>query len=219
LFGGSITVALNSPATAQPLYNSDGRTLTGFASRVTVTGGALTLSLEANDLITPAGTSYTARFQPDATTGGAAWSETWIVPTSGSPVKVHVLRSTTTPIPALLWSPSQLSSGGASNGQVLAWNGSSWTPINNSSGAAYTASAVIDAGEVPDGSCLLDGTAVTVTGAALGSRPTLGSSIQPPQGVTVIAKVTGPNSMKLETCNFSGGSYNPASATYYFGAN
>lgn len=33
LFGGTITVTLNNPAQAQPLYNSDGRTLTGFATR------------------------------------------------------------------------------------------------------------------------------------------------------------------------------------------
>lgn len=136
LFGGTITVTLNNPAQAQPLYNSDGRTLTGFATTARVTGGALTLSLEANDAITPAGTSYTARFQPDSATGGGGWSETWIVPTSGVALKVLALRSTTVPIPALTWSPSQLSSGGATSGQYLRWSGTSWSP--------YTLSVLTD---------------------------------------------------------------------------
>lgn len=136
LFGGTITVSLNNPASAQPLYNSDGRTLTGFATRVTVSGGALTLSLEANDAITPAGTSYTARFQPDSATGGGGWAETWVVPTSGSAVQVYALRSTTVPIPSTLFSPSQLTSGGATAGQFLKYSGTSWQP--------YTYTALTD---------------------------------------------------------------------------
>ena len=215
LFGGTITVSLNSPATAQPLYNSDGRTLTGFSYRVTVTGGALALSLEANDAITPSGTSYTARFQPDSVTGGGPWAETWIVPTSGSAVKVYALRSTTIPVPSVMISPTQLSRGGAASGDGLVWNGSSWAPA--SIGAALTASASLDISAVPDGSCVLHSTAVTVTGAALGNRPTIGSSVAWPEAVKIEAKVTGPNSVKLEICNHTGASYDPPSATYYIG--
>jgi hypothetical protein len=89
--------------------------------------------------------------------------------------------------------------------------------ISGGGGTVYTATAVIDLVPVPDGTCVLDSTAVTVTGAALGGRPTIGASFQPPEGVQLIAKVTGPNSMKVEICNHSGGSYNATSATYYFG--
>lgn len=99
-------------------------------------------------------------------------------------------------------------------------NGTTWAPLGDgqpSGGTTYTATAVIDVASVPDGSCVLDTTAVTVTGAALGGRPTLGASYQPPEGIKIEAKVTGPNSMKLEICNHSGATYNPASATYYFG--
>lgn len=215
LFGGTITVSLNNPASAQPLYTSSGRTLTGFSQRVTVTSGAFTLSLEANDAITPSGTSYTARFQPDSATGGGGWSETWVVPTSGSAVKVLALRSTTVPTPSMTLSPQQLTSGGASTGQGLVWSGTSWQPAPV--GAALSATATLDVSAVPDGSCVLHSTAVTVTGAALGNRPTIGASVAWPEAVKIEAKVTGPNSVKLEICNHSGASYDPPSATYYFG--
>lgn len=98
--------------------------------------------------------------------------------------------------------------------------GSTYLPAGDGGGVGsttYTASAVIDVIAVPDGACVLDTTAVTVTGAALGGRPTLGSSIAWPEGIKIEAKVTGPNTMKLEICNHSGANYNPASATYYFG--
>jgi hypothetical protein len=98
--------------------------------------------------------------------------------------------------------------------------GSAWVPAGDGSTAGsgdLTATAVIDVIAVPDGTCVLDTTAVTVTGAALGGRPTVGASFQPPEGISISVKVTGPNSVKLEVCNHSGASYNPASATYYFG--
>lgn len=98
--------------------------------------------------------------------------------------------------------------------------GTTWLPAGDGSaagGTTYTGSAVIDAINTPDGTCVLDTTAVTVTGAALGGRPTVGSSVAWPEGIKIEAKVIGPNSVKLEICNHSGASYNPASATYYFG--
>lgn len=81
----------------------------------------------------------------------------------------------------------------------------------------YTTSATLDVAAVPDGGCLLDPTTVTLTGAALGGRPTIGMSYLPPEGITVIAKVTAANSVKVEVCNDSGATYDPPSATYYFG--
>lgn len=94
---------------------------------------------------------------------------------------------------------------------------SSWVLLAGAAGITYTATATIDIAAVPDGTCRLDSTAVTVTGAALGGRPTIGASFQPPEGIHLSVKVTGPNSMKVEICNWSGASYDPASATYYFG--
>ena len=214
LFTGTVTISLNNPGTAQPLYNSAGRTLTGFQATITVTSGAFSYQLEANDAITPSGTSYTARYMPRAT-GGGGWSETWVVPTSGSAVKVYPMRSTTIPIPYVMIAPQQLTSGGATVGQGLVWSGTSWQPAPV--GAALTATATIDVSAVPDGSCVLHSTAVTVTGATLGNRPSIGASVAWPEAVKIEAKVTGPNSVKLEICNHSGASYDPPSATYYFG--
>lgn len=217
---GRITVALNAPGSAQPLYSGT-TSLAGwqYVLCVGVTGadcsaetaaGSIALTLYTNSAITPSGTSYAARYQP---TKGAAWAETWVV--SSGNTKLYQIRATTVPTPTTTVIASQIAGSGATSGQALVWNGSAWAPATV--GTVYTASAVIDAVAVPDGTCVLDSTAVTVTGAAHGGRPTLGSSYQPPEGVHVIAKVTGPNTMKVEICNVSGASYNPASATYYFG--
>ena len=109
-FVGMLSISLNYPDRAQPLRNSDGDTLVGFRRDVTVTDGSISLSLEANDAITPAGTSYSVRYQP-AAGNGTSYTETWIVPTSASPVKVYELRSTTVPLPSVLIPATQISGG------------------------------------------------------------------------------------------------------------
>jgi hypothetical protein len=210
-WAGTVAVSLNNPQAAQPLYTGT-TTLSGWAQTVTVTNGAFTLTLYRNDTITPAGTSYTARYTP---TSGSAWSETWVVPAGAT--KIREIRATTVPRPTVIVTPAQISGAAATSGQALVWNGSSWAPATVGGGTVYVATAVIDLVPVPDGTCVLDSTAVTVTGAALGGRPTIGASFQPPEGVQLTAKVIGPNSMKVEICNHSGASYNATSATYYFG--
>jgi hypothetical protein len=219
---GTIHVGINSPTSANPM-RSGGQTLFGSrqtlcigvtaSSCSTVTpAGVIRLTLYANSGIVPAGTSYSARYMP---TAGDGYSETWVAATGNT--TVAQMRSVTVPVPTVTMGLNQIDSGNATSGQVLAWNGAAWAPAAATSG--YSATAVIDAAAVPDGACVLDSTAVTVTGAALGSKPSLGSSVQPPEGVTVTAKATGPNTMKLETCNHSGATYDAAPATYYFGAN
>ena len=107
--------------------------------------------------------------------------------------------------------------------QLWVCNGSAFVksfdsaPGGGGGSSDLTAEAVIDIAPVPDGACVLDSTAVTVTGAALGGRPTIGVSFALPAGVTLTAKVIGPNSMKVEVCNWSGATFDPASATYYLG--
>jgi len=217
---GYITVQLNSPSSAQPLY-SGSQSLAGWRAvlcvgvaradcSVTTAAGAVSVVLYTNSAITPAGTSYAAIYQP---TKGDRWNEVWVV--AAGQTKLNQIRSTTTPTPATVISIGQISTAGATSGQGLIYNGS--TVAWGSIGAEFTASAVIDLSPVVDGGCVLDGTAVTVTGAALGGRPTIGSSYQPPAGVHLFAKVTGPNSMRVEVCNLSGSSYDAGSATYYFG--
>lgn len=219
---GKIVVYLNNPGAAQPLYS--GTTALGGWREVLclgVTGGDCTEELAAgvveielytNDAIVPAGTSYSAQV---SSTSGQKWNETWIV--AAGHTKLREIRGGTVPTPDVMIAPSRITQAGAITGQAMVWNGSIWAPATIGAGTTYTASAVIDVIAVPDGSCVLDSTAVTITGAALGGRPTVGSSFQPPEGVNLEPKVTGPNSIKIEICNHSGALYNPASATYYFG--
>ena len=121
-FSGTVTVSLNSPALAQPLYSGN-VTLSGWTQTVTVTAGAFTLTLYTNDLITPGGTSYTATYAP---TSGSGWRETWIVPTGATTIRE--IRSTTVPSPSVRFTPSQITQAGATLGQGLRWNGSIWAP-------------------------------------------------------------------------------------------
>lgn len=112
-FTGRVTVTLNSPGNASPLYYST-TSLTGWQSvycigvtgadcTTTTSAGAFAATLYANSTITPAGTSYSARFQPAK---GAAWSETWTV--EASDTKLYQVRSTTVPSPTVTFQPSQL---------------------------------------------------------------------------------------------------------------
>ena len=121
-FSGTVTVTLNSPALAQPLYSGN-VTLSGWTQTVTVTAGAFALTLYTNDLITPGGTSYTATYAP---TSGSGWKETWIVPTGATTIRE--IRSTTVPSPSVRLTPSQITQAGATLGQGLRWNGSIWAP-------------------------------------------------------------------------------------------
>ena len=112
-FTGRITVTLNAPASAQPLYYST-TSLTGWQAvycvgatgadcTTTTNAGVFAATLYANSTITPAGTSYAARFQPSK---GSPWSEVWTV--EASDTKLYQVRSTTVPSPTVTFQPSQL---------------------------------------------------------------------------------------------------------------
>lgn len=104
-FVGKIFVSINSPAAAQPLY-SGSVTLSGWQTTVDVpssANGAVSFSLVCTDTITPAGTSYSARYQP---TSGTGWAEVWL-PATGT-TTIRDMRSVTTPTPTATFTPSQL---------------------------------------------------------------------------------------------------------------
>jgi hypothetical protein len=121
-WAGTVTVTLNNPQTAQPLYSGN-ETLSGWSQTVSVVDGAFSLTLYTNDQITPGGTSYTARYSP---TSGAGWSETWVVPAGATTIRE--VRSTTVPTPRTMFTPAQITQGGATLGQALRWNGAAWAP-------------------------------------------------------------------------------------------
>ena len=121
LFAGRMTI--DSPA----MTTADGRTVQRWQRTYTVVGGVISVDLEPNSTATPAGTSYSVVYRP---TSGLAWSERWVVTASASPLTVSDVRVMTTPIPTVMFQPSQILGGGASIGQCIGWSGSSWAPIN-----------------------------------------------------------------------------------------
>ena len=78
VFRGTITITM---AMSQPLYTSGGRTLTQLHKVLNVTTGVVSVDLEPNATITPAGTSYIARYAPAQ---GAPYTEYWVVPDTGT---------------------------------------------------------------------------------------------------------------------------------------
>jgi hypothetical protein len=138
-FTGRVTVTLNAPGNASPLYYST-TSLTGWQAvyclgvtgadcTTTTSAGTFAAALYANSTITPAGTSYSARFQPAK---GAAWSEVWTV--EAADTKLYQIRATAVPSPTVMFQPSQLAAGGASNGNCLVYDGTTWEPAACASG-------------------------------------------------------------------------------------
>lgn len=169
---GRVTVTLNSPGSAQPLYSGT-TSLAGWSATycVGVTGGdctattaagAFAATLYTNDAITPAGTSYSARFQPSR---GPQWSETWTV--SAGDTKLYQIRATTVPTPTTTFTAGQLalaagrilygnSSGVATslavgtNGHYLTLSGGypAWAPLSVPNQTPASSSATCTAGAI-----------------------------------------------------------------------
>jgi len=137
---GRIYVTLSSPGQAQPLYAGTTSLagwrgvyclgVTGSDCTTTTAAGAVTIVIWPTDQITPGGTSYRARYE---STSGERWNETWVVATGNT--KLYQVRSTTVPTPTTMFSPSQLSSGGATSGQCLGYSGTSWGPVTCGTGS------------------------------------------------------------------------------------
>jgi hypothetical protein len=96
VFRGTLLITM---AMSQPLYTSGGRTLTQLNKPITISDGTLSVDLEPNAQITPAGTSYTVRYSPAQ---GAPYTEYWVVPVSGSPVTVSDCRVAQQPAVSVL---------------------------------------------------------------------------------------------------------------------
>jgi hypothetical protein len=111
----------------------------------TITAGVISVDLEPNSTATPAGTSYYVVYRP---TSGLAWSERWVVTVSATALKVSEVRVATTPIPAVMIQPSQILSGAATTGQVLAWSGSAWAAATSMIQPSQILSAGAAAGQV-----------------------------------------------------------------------
>lgn len=81
------------------------------------------------------------------------------------------------------------------------------TKISGSSSIAFGSS-------IPDGSCAVGGTTITVTGANTGDPVIIGPLVPLASGVESYGKTTGSNVVTVEDCNFSGGAVTPGTTTY-----
>lgn len=77
----------------------------------------------------------------------------------------------------------------------------------------YKGSASITFGTVNDGTSVVSGTTITVTGAAVGDVVRIGVSPSLPAGVQCIGKVSAVNTVTVEVWNISGAAVNLAAAT------
>jgi hypothetical protein len=127
---GQVLIRLSAACKAGPVYVGD-KTVT-----VKFSGGSFAVNLMPNDTCVPSGTSYSASW---TLTGGRAWNETWVVPSSSSPISVDAVVATTTPLPSYLVQWPQLAQNGAQYGQSPIWSGSSWVPGYASGTSAWGA--------------------------------------------------------------------------------
>jgi len=111
-FNGNLVIA--APTMVLP----NGSTATAHSKTVTVSGGIVSFFLEPNDTALPAGTSYRVQYQPGPG-HGPSYVRFWIVPTSGTAVRVSQVETQTVASPSLLLLLSQLSPLGCTGGQIL----------------------------------------------------------------------------------------------------
>jgi hypothetical protein len=97
-----------------------GRTYVRSTREYVVTAGNFAASLVPNDAALPAGTSYSVRFVPNS---GSPWTQTWVIPTSASPLKINQVRVNTPPSTSLLVLLQQLSIEGATEGSCIKFTG------------------------------------------------------------------------------------------------
>jgi hypothetical protein len=85
---------------------ADGSTVAGNTVNVKIVQGVLAVDLTPNEEATPSGTSYQVTYLLDS---GTRYTETWVVPASGSSVSVSQIRVSPPPPVATLIAQSQVS--------------------------------------------------------------------------------------------------------------
>ena len=201
-FAGKITVSLNSPGNAQPLY-SGSTTLTGWQTTITVpSSGVVSFSLVCTDSITPSGSSYTARYQPNS---GSGWIETW-TPATGT-TTIRAMRATTVPTPTTTIQPSQIAGTGATTGDCLIWSGTAYGP--DTCGAGGGGSGTVTTVSV----ATANGVSGTVANATTTPAITLALGAITPTSVAASGNVTGANLSGTNTGDQTNITGNAATAT------
>lgn len=119
--------------------NSGGTTVpAGYIDVLVSPNGSFSVALDANATNSPANTAYIVTY-----TGlrqGLTTTEYWIVPDSATPQTLANVRSSTLPSATAVVALSMLTSGGASTGNCLLWNGTtnSWGPGSCTTGAVFS---------------------------------------------------------------------------------
>ena len=128
--GSTIQLALNYTSA------SNGVPVGPSALRATITSGAI--NAPTNYVCLTPG-NWTASYTVNqALPAIPPFSRTWIVPAGGPYVRAQV-ETTSPPVPPVVpVPPSQISSGGATSGQCLAWNGAAWAPATCGTGGGAT---------------------------------------------------------------------------------
>jgi hypothetical protein len=96
--------------------------------QVSAIDGTFSVNLQPNDTSSPANSYYIVRFS--CTNQEVLWR----VPTSGTSLNFSAVQTSSMPRPPLAIALSQLAPGGATNGQVVKFNGTSWVPGTDGGG-------------------------------------------------------------------------------------
>jgi hypothetical protein len=94
--------------------------------------GVYSFTIQPNDVMVPAGTSYLTEYN----CSGVTWNEYWVIPSTGSTLRIADVRTATLPTPLVTFAPSAMSSGGASSGNCLVFT-TSWGPGACGSGGGF----------------------------------------------------------------------------------
>ena len=174
-----------------------------------VNNGVVNIRLEPNAGSTPSGTFYTVQYAIQG--GPTRLTEYWIIPASG-PVTIGAIRTTPAPSISFAIQLSQITGGGATNGQCPVWNTSQaqWIPGTCGSGGGSsvgtnTLQKSNGSGGFLSSSCTDNGTNVSCTeplqtGA---SPPTLTGGTAGGAAATEGTDPTGQTSVGLLTANAS----------------
>ena len=97
-FAGTIEISA-------PALTYAGVTYARQTKTYTVTGGAFSEQFVPNDAALPANTTYMVRY---FTPARQAWTETWTIPTSTTPLRINQVRTSTAPAAGVVFPASQI---------------------------------------------------------------------------------------------------------------
>ena len=113
----------------------------GAVATGAIAGGQFSLALVPNAGSTPSGSYYRVLVR----TGAGSYSEIWIVPSSGTPVRLSAVRALLPPTPSFVFAFSQINPpGGCASNEFIEWSGTSWMCNTSAGGMANPMTSVGD---------------------------------------------------------------------------